>query len=444
MSKETKKAGHKVPKLRFPEFRDAGEWRNKQMDELYSFEGTNSLSRDKLNYECGSVKNIHYGDIHIKFAPLFDIRNERVPFINLSEPIERINSNNFCVEGDMIFADASENLDDIGKSIELVQLNDERLLSGSHTILARQNDDNLVVGFGGHLFQATRIRTQIKKEAQGAKILGISPSRLSKIEVCYPSDKREQQKIADCLSSIDELVTLETQKLDTLKAHKKGLMKQLFPTEGGTVPRLRFPEFREAGEWAEAKLGDTGKFTGGGTPNKENASYWEGNNPWISSSDIFEDSVHDITISRFISDEAVQKTATKLVPANSILLVSRVGVGKLAITKQPICTSQDFTSFTPAKDDLVFMAYYLKSLKNTFLSFNQGMAIKGFTKEDVSSLEICFPQLREQQKIADCLSFIDELITAQAQKIDMLIAHKKGLMQQLFPCSESSVDVNHG
>lgn len=199
------------------------------------------------------------------------------------------------------------------------------------------------------------------------------------------------------------------------------------------LPKLRFPEFRDAGEWEKTKLGDIGKFIGGGTPSKENNGYWEGKNPWISSSDISEDSIHDIKISRFITDEAIQETATKLVPANSILLVSRVGVGKLAVTKKPICTSQDFTSFTPTKDDLVFVAYYLKSLKNAFLALNQGMAIKGFTKEDVSSLEICLPNLIEQQKIAGCLTSVDELITAEAQKLDALKVHKKGLMQQLFP-----------
>ncbi|MBN6739917.1 restriction endonuclease subunit S [Acidithiobacillus sp. MC6.1] len=201
----------------------------------------------------------------------------------------------------------------------------------------------------------------------------------------------------------------------------------------GLVPRLRFPEFWDAGEWEESKLGFIGTFTGGGTPSKDEASYWVGKNPWISSSDISDDNIQDICISRFISDNAIQETATKIVPANSILLVSRVGVGKLAITKVPICTSQDFTNFTPRKDDLVFLAYYLKTLRNTFLSLNQGMAIKGFTKDDVSGLEIFLPRLKEQQKIADCLSSLDDLITAEAKKLDALKVHKKGLMQQLFP-----------
>ena len=199
------------------------------------------------------------------------------------------------------------------------------------------------------------------------------------------------------------------------------------------VPKLRFPKFRWAEGWTAPKLGSIGSFTGGGTPSKDKAIYWSGENPWVSSSDISEDGIQDISVSRYISNEAIQETATKIVPANSILLVSRVGVGKLAISRAPICTSQDFTNFTPVKDDLVFLAYCIKSLKVKLLAFNQGMAIKGFTKDDVSNLAIPLPTVAEQQKIANCLSSLDELIAAQARKVDALKTHKKGLMQQLFP-----------
>ncbi len=205
------------------------------------------------------------------------------------------------------------------------------------------------------------------------------------------------------------------------------------------VPVLRFPEFREAGEWEEKQLGNIGKFTGGGTPSKENDSYWKGSIPWISSSDIFEDSIHKINISRFITNEALKDSATKMVPKNSILLVSRVGVGKLAISQQSLCTSQDFTNFTPVNDNSTFLAFYLKSYSKILLSFSQGMAIKGFTKEDISKLNLFLPPLPEQQKIAAFLTSIDDLIAAQSQKIKALQTHKKGLMQQLFPAEGEMV-----
>jgi len=222
--------GETVPQLRFPEFRDAVEWKTKLFANVYQFKFTNSFSREQLNYSDGLVRNIHYGDIHTKFSTLFNIENEMVPFVNSSESLEKIKSENYCVEGDMIFADASEDTEDVGKSIEIVHLNNETVLSGLHTLLARQKEDNLVVGFGGYLFKSRRIRAQIKREAQGTKVYAISAGRLSNIQVCFPSDKQEQRKIADCLSSLDELIATQNQKLNALKVHKKGLMQQLFPS----------------------------------------------------------------------------------------------------------------------------------------------------------------------------------------------------------------------
>lgn len=197
------------------------------------------------------------------------------------------------------------------------------------------------------------------------------------------------------------------------------------------VPKLRFPEFW--GAWEKKILETLGYFTGGGTPSKDNSAYWTGEIPWISSSDLNEDSISQINTTRFITKQAVQESATKVVPAKSILLISRVGVGKLAVSTFPLCTSQDFTNFTPTDADPLFLAYLLKSKKETLLSFNQGTSIKGFTKDNIASLRLSFPPPAEQQKIAECLSSVDGVIAAQARKVDALKTHKKGLMQQLFP-----------
>ena len=202
------------------------------------------------------------------------------------------------------------------------------------------------------------------------------------------------------------------------------------------LPKLRFPEFINNEEWRERTLGQMGDFTGGGTPSKSDQSFWEGYLPWVSSSDIDEESIYEINVSKFITEEALKDSATKMVPPNSILLVSRVGVGKLAVSEKSICTSQDFTNFTPKNENLFFLAYLLKSKKKNLLAFSQGMAIKGFTKDDISQLKILVPpdkQKKEQQKIASCFSSLDDLITAEKQKLDALKVHKKGLMQQLFP-----------
>jgi len=217
----------RLPKWRFKEFK--GEWKGELLGDIYTFKVTNSFTRDDLNYEIGSVKNIHYGDIHKKFATLFDIEREKVPFINPSVSIAKINPECYCTEGDIIFADASEDLKDVGKSIEIVNLNNEKLLSGMHTLLAKQRETKLIVGFGGHLFRSNAIRIEIQKLAQGTKVLGISSGRLSNIKIWYPENKKEQEKIASCLSALDEIITVQTEEIEQLKRHKKGLMQGLFP-----------------------------------------------------------------------------------------------------------------------------------------------------------------------------------------------------------------------
>lgn len=221
--------GHKVPNYRFPEFEKDGEWVDETVRDVYDFKGTNSFSRENLYYEKGKVKNIHYGDIHTKFNTLFDIAKERVPYINVNISIEKIKKESYCVEGDMIFADASEDMNDIGKSIEIINLNNEKLVSGLHTLLARQRKRKIANGFGGYLFKSEWVRKQIQREAQGAKVLGISATRISNVKISYPRDFNEQQKIAACLSALDELIVAQTEKIEQLQLHKKGLMQGLFP-----------------------------------------------------------------------------------------------------------------------------------------------------------------------------------------------------------------------
>ncbi|WP_419584587.1 restriction endonuclease subunit S [Thiolapillus sp.] len=227
----------------------------KRLGEIYRFKPTNSWSRDQLNYDSGTIKNIHYGDIHKELNRTFRIDDEVVPYVN-DTLADSVKEDAFCEEGDIVLADASEDVDDIGKAIEIVDIGGQRLVSGLHTILASRIDHRIVVGFGAYLYASSGVRKQIQQRAQGAKVLGISKTQLAEVELAYPTEAREQQKIAHCLSSLDEVIGLQAKKVQALKQHKKGLMQQLFPAEGETTPRLRFPDFREAGAWEVKRLGD--------------------------------------------------------------------------------------------------------------------------------------------------------------------------------------------
>ena len=222
--------GESVPRLRFPEFRDDPTWSIPQFSDLYGFKRTNTLSRDKLNYETGTIRNIHYGDIHSKFRALFRVGEEYVPYVNPDASANEFDDDAFCEEGDIVFADASEDLDDVGKAIEVVSLDGERVIAGTHTILGTRRGNVPVVGFGGQLFQSAAVRVEIKKEAQGAKVYGISAKRISSVLVPIPPTETEQQKIAECLSALDTLIDAQVAKIDGLRIHRQGLLQQLIPS----------------------------------------------------------------------------------------------------------------------------------------------------------------------------------------------------------------------
>lgn len=196
------------------------------------------------------------------------------------------------------------------------------------------------------------------------------------------------------------------------------------------IPQIRFPEF--IGNWEVTKLGDVGNFIGGGTPSSSNPNYWIGDIPWISSSDIDEDNVEKINITKFINNLSIQESATKPIPKNSVLIVSRVGIGKFAVNKDIICTSQDFTSIIPKKDNPYFIVYCFLSKKNKFINIGQGTSIKGFTIEDIKNLYFKFPKIDEQTKIADFITKVDTQIHLLEKEKALLEKYKKGISQKIF------------
>ncbi len=412
------------PSLRFPEFQ--GEWEVKKLGDVMNFKVTNSFSRENLNYENGEVKNIHYGDIHTKFQTLFDITRESVPFINEEISIGRISDDFYCKEGDIVFADASEDLNDVGKSIEIINLNNEKILSGLHTLLARPIEETFKIGFNGYLFKSNNVRLQIQKESQGSKVLSINVGRISGIEITFP-DIPEQQKIATFLTAVDEKLQALKQKKTLLEQYKKGVMQQIFSQE------LRFTDDNEKAfaDWEEKKLGELLIKNSKKNKNQEFKLVQSVSNKrgFVNQDEYFEDRV---VASKDLSNYyVIQKGDFAYNP-------SRIDVGSLAykFDNETSVISPLYISFKANKDYLndAFLLEWFSTQQFTrqMNSSFEGSVRNTLSYESLRKMEMFYPTISEQTKIANFLSAIDEKINHCQEQIENNEVWKKGLLQGMF------------
>ncbi|WP_233861254.1 restriction endonuclease subunit S [Tenacibaculum piscium] len=417
---QPKKSDKLIPSLRFSEF--VGEWEKKLYGDIYSFYTTNSFSRDNLNYKIGEIKNIHYGDIHTKFSTLFDIEKELVPFINPEVNLDRIKNENYCQEGDLVIADASEDYQDIGKTIELVNLNGKKILAGLHTFLARPNKFQMKKGFSGYLVQSWKVRKQVMVIAQGSKVLGIATGRLSKVKLDIPK-LPEQEKIANFLTSVDTKIQQLTRKKETLNQYKKGVIQQLFSQQ------IRFKQNNgtDFPDWQEKKLGEVCTFFSGGTPTSTNREYYLGEIPFIGSGNIYDSKVFN-----FITEEALKNSSAKIVEKGDLLYaLYGANSGEVSISK--LCGAINQAVLCIRTNESVEYLYYLLFLNKNRITSKYLQGGQGnLSSKIIKNLKYNFPSLKEQEKIATYLSAIDMKIAKVETQISQTVLFKKGLLQQLF------------
>lgn len=253
---------------------------------------------------------------------------------------------------------------------------------------------------------------------------------MSKIKIPFPEVK-EQHHIASCLSSLDEVITAESQKLEVLKDHKKGLLQNLFPKEGETVPKLRFAEFANYNEWELKTITSIGNVITGNTPSKADEKNWEGDFVWITAQDFKNKYIETSTLK--LTEQG--KNKSRVVPKNSILVTCIASIGLNGINKVECATNQQINAVVVKSGyDNEFIYYAISYNTNRLKNLAGQTAVPIISKGVFENFTIQIPSLlKEQQKIASCLSSLDDLITKQTEKIEQLKLHKKGLLQGLFP-----------
>ena len=284
-------------------------------------------------------------------------------------------------------------------------------------------------GFFQNCFEANahgkRLKKHITSGARSNGLLNISKDAFFGVEIPTP-ETVEQQKIADCLSSLDELIAAQARKVDALKTHKKGLMQQLFPREGETQPRLRFPEFRDAGDWTPVRLTEVIDLISGThlLPDEYNAT---GEIPYFTGPSDFTNEVQDVT-------KWTNRSSSHARAEDTMITVKGSGVGEIWCSTLPeVAMGRQLMAIRTKDGESHFIFQFLLTKRSRFEDLGSGNLIPGLSRAVILDLEALFPPRHEQQRIADCLTSLDCFITAQTQELETLKTHKKGLMQQLFP-----------
>lgn len=388
-----------IPELRFPEFENEGEWEIKTIGDVANSESS-SMALNKLDLKPTGYP-VYGADSIVGYIDEFQHKEKYISIVKDGSGVGRLN---------------------------LCQSNSSIL--GTLTSLKSKNKKQYDLVWLYYLLNTVDFSVYVK----GAGIPHIYYSDFKNEIVPVPNPK-EQQKIASCLSSLDDLIEAHNKKLDLLKDHKKGLMQNLFPQEGEKVPKYRFKEFEKDGDWKLPKLEDKMDVFRGASPRPQgDPRYYGGSIPRLMIEDVTRDGKYSTPKIDSLTKEGAAKSRF-LKKGSVVLSCSGTRVAIPGILKVDACIHDGWLGFKNLKEvETEFLYYHFCNLHDRI----QGNALAGgvfnnLTTAILKQLRLAFPTLKEQQKIASCLSKIDELIIEQAEKIEKLKQHKKGLMQGLFP-----------
>ena len=407
-----------VPKLRFPEFGTSEGWKKYKLREL----------ADRITKKVGDNKLV---TLSISAG---------IGFVSQAEKFSRdISGKQYCnyiylKKGEFSYNKGNSKTFPQGCIYELKEYDEAAV---PNAFISFRFKENLVPSFyQGYFdsdFHGKQLVRFITSGARSDGLLNISPTDFFSIVLPTPVKKEEQQKIADCLSSIDDLIDAESRKLRAFEKYKKGLMQKLFPAEGKTLPEWRFPEFQGCGEWKSKSMGKACKMFSGGTPDTSKKEFYGGTIPFIRSAEINKSSTE-----LFITEEGFKNSSAKMVKKGDILIaLYGANSGEVALSKIDGAINQAILCLRHETNN-AFVYHYFTHMKNRIISkYIQG-GQGNLSGQIIKSVNLYFPKTEEQQKVADCLSEIDTMITEQSNRLEQLKTHKKGLMQGLFPSLEEA------
>ena len=379
-----------VPKLRFKEFND--EWSVINLADIFQYFSTNSLSREQLS-ESGILKNLHYGDIHRKYNSIVNENKEITSYI---KNINYVNKYELLKNNDLIFADASEDYEGIGKAVEIVNVNNN-IVSGLHTILARDNSNVFAPMFKGYYFNSPIVHNQIRVLANGFKVYGISKETINKLNIKIPSIK-EQSKIANTLYLLDKKIELQTKKIEDLKLFKLSKYNSVFSKSNNII-----------------KLSDICKIEKGKQINSDllraEGNYYMLNGGILPSGYLNEYNTNENTIT--ISEGG-----------NSC--------GYVNFNKTKFWCGGHCYKIISSSVNASYLYHLLKYNEKIIMDLRVGSGLPNIQRKDLEKLKLSIHKSDDQLKIGILFDTFDKKINLETNRLNKFKELKKSLMQSIF------------
>ena len=420
------------PKIRFKGYTD--DWEQRKLGDILISLQNNTLSRADLSNEAGVAKNVHYGDVLIKFGEVLDVSKEKLPMISDESVLSKYKSS-FLQNGDVIVADTAEDFT-VGKCSEIAGLNDVVVLSGLHTIPYRPIE-KFASGYLGYYLNSSAYHNQLIPLMHGIKVTSISKSAMQDTDIVYPKSVEEQGKIGNYFQSLDHLITLHQRKCEETKKLKKYMLQKMFPQNGQTVPEIRFVGFTDA--WEQRKLGDLvdrvtrkNQDLVSELPLTISAQYG-----LIDQNEFFDKRVASKDVSGYYLIEngefAYNKSTSTDAPWGAVKRLDRYENGVLSTLYIVFGIKEN----NPVDSDFLVSYYstnlWHKGIHEIAAEGARNHGLLNIAPADFFETELTIPQdIEEQKKIGKYFEELERLITLHQHKCEELQNMKKFMLQNMF------------
>jgi type I restriction enzyme S subunit len=415
----------KKPEIRFAGFET--EWIEKKFDETFDMLSNNTLSRDALNYDEGVAKNIHYGDVLVKFGEYLDVESEQLPYINdAAVALKFLKS--YLKDGDIVIADTAED-ESVGKCTEVIGVKDTPVISGLHTIPCRPKQ-NYAPKYMGYYLNSNAYHDRLLPLMQGVKVTSISRTGIKDTDVILSEEFEEQAKIGDFLSTLDDKIAFEVSKYEKLIIVKKSMMEKMFPNNGGNVPEVRFNGFTEP--WEQLGVGEI---------LVERNEQLPKNNEYPLMAFIANEGVApkgDRYDRSFLVNDNENKAYKRTEFGDFIYSSNNLETGSIGLNKYgKTSLSPVYSIFEPTENtdsDFIGRMLVRKDFINEMVKWRQGVVYGQWRihESDFIKINVFVPKIEEQRKIGVFFDRLDNLIALHKCRLEKLRNIKSSCMEKMF------------